>query len=75
MTNLPDDVEDALESFMAQEGLSREEALGRILRDWFSRRSAADPGDAAAADSKGAPDRPNPDFVQYPGYFKGDGSL
>ncbi|KQR75918.1 hypothetical protein ASG03_19930 [Rhizobium sp. Leaf341] len=72
MTNFPDDLEAALTTHARQQNISRDEAIQRIVREWMRTHGFLDNMDEAAPP---VPGKPDPEFVQYPGYFKGDGSL
>ena len=75
MMSLPQDLEQALAHVMAQEGLSRDEAVIALLRSGIEARNQAGSSGDALRDESAAPTRPDPELVQYPGYFKGEGSL
>ncbi|OLP53549.1 hypothetical protein BJF92_05130 [Rhizobium rhizosphaerae] len=76
MTSLPQDLEEALGLFMAQQGLSRDEALSALLRAGLASHRQAEPvASPPPADDQADPSQPDPERVQYPGYFKGEGRL
>jgi hypothetical protein len=74
MTTLPPDLEAALSALTTQQGISSDEAIQRILREWLRTHGFLPEGEADAAPEP-EPGKPDPEFVQYPGYFKGTGSL
>ncbi|MDO9416397.1 hypothetical protein [Pararhizobium sp.] len=64
-------LEAALERFMDERNLSREAATIEILRLWLSVHGYFGGPDEDATPLGGL----DPEQVQYPGYFKGKGSL
>ncbi|KQS64652.1 hypothetical protein ASG39_11990 [Rhizobium sp. Leaf371] len=75
MTNFPDDLEAALSAHARQQNISRDEAIRRIVREWMRTHGFLAETDEDETPASHAPGKPDPEFVQYPGYFKGDGSL
>jgi hypothetical protein len=81
MTIFPTDLEAALTAHASQQAISRDDALERIVREWMRTHGFLGDAGAAAGRTQTAepkspnPAKPDPEFVQYPGYFKGDGSL
>lgn len=75
MTTLPDDLETALADHSRQQNISRDEAIRRIVREWMRTHGFLEDKDEEGASASPPPGKPDPEFVQYPGYFKGEGSL
>ncbi|MFP5077180.1 hypothetical protein ACLE20_07705 [Rhizobium sp. YIM 134829] len=74
MTTLPDDLEQALTALCARRGVDRDTAVRSILQEWMRTHGFLD-GDVESEEAAAEPRKPDPDFVQYPGYFEGRGSL
>lgn len=75
MTTLPDDLERAIEAHARQQNIGRDEAIQRILREWMGTHGFLADADEVDTPTATTPGKPDPEFVQYPGYFKGEGSL
>jgi len=76
MTPLLKDIEPALSAFMTERAMGRDDAIHHILRRWledngYFRTEGNDAGGPAKPDAG----QPDPEYVQYPGYFKDGGSL
>lgn len=67
--------EQALQRFMAEFGITdRDKAMRRIVQDWLISHgysTSSGKGDLNRPDDDGR----DPDFVQYPSYYKDGGSL
>ncbi|PYE24541.1 hypothetical protein C8J38_105145 [Rhizobium sp. PP-WC-2G-219] len=75
MTTLPTDLETALAAHARQQNISRDEAVRRILREWMRTHGFLADEEEGETPPSPTPGKPDPEFVQYPGYFKGEGSL
>ncbi len=66
--------ERALQRFMAEFGITdRDKAMRHIVRDWLVSHGYTAVDEEAA--SSGETSEPDPEFVQYPSYYKNGGSL
>lgn len=75
MTTLPDDLETALAAHARQQNISPDEAVRRILREWMRTHGFLAEDEDGETPHTPVPAKPDPEYVQYPGYFKGEGSL
>lgn len=67
--------EKALQAFMAEFGITdRDSAMRHIVRDWLISHGYAKPLDRPG-DTQDGTDGRDPEFVQYPSYYKDGGSL
>jgi hypothetical protein len=73
--DFPDSSEQALQRFMAEFGITdRDKAMRRIVQDWLISHGYTASG-AKSDGVKAADDGRDPDFVQYPSYYKDGGSI
>jgi len=67
--------EQALQAFMREFGITdRDRAMRHIVKDWLISHGYTKPADEADGTQERADGR-DPEFVQYPSYYKDGGSL
>jgi hypothetical protein len=67
--------EQALQAFMREFGIAdRDKAMRHIVRDWLISHGYTKPVDKADGTREDTDGR-DPEFVQYPSYYKDGGSL
>lgn len=64
-------IENALQSYMTEQHLTKAAATRKILADWLTDHHYVE----QPASGHVKPGEPDPQEVQYPGYLKGSGSL